>query len=86
MRYPDGSERHRDGEGEHEDLEKDFPGSRVVRSPVPEIPSLDVPILMASPALTHCVLVMLALEEILSADLGDQNGRKTCSLVGGWGS
>ena len=41
---------------------------------------------MASPALTHCVLVMLALEEILSADLGDQNGRKTCSLVGGWGS
>lgn len=44
------------------------------------MPNLDVPSLMASPTLTHCVLVMLALEEILSADLGDQNGRKQCSL------
>lgn len=54
-------------------------------SPAPEMPSLDIPILMASPALTHCVLAMLALEEILSADFGDQNGRKTCSLGEGGG-
>lgn len=46
-------------------------GSIVVRTPVPDMPNLDVPILMGSLTLTHCVLVMLALEEILSADLGD---------------
>ena len=53
-----------------------------MRSPVPEMPSLDNPFLIASPDLTHCVLVMLALEEILSADFGDHNGRKPCSLGG----